>query len=156
MNSTRYASVRAELARMKAAKIRDSGWFSLWDRDETIRWLAIYLKIGSLYDALYRGWSNVAHGEKRDQAGNGWQWGYPSVDSASVAGVIAGDVPQRLSAMQQYDAVYCAWASSSPEGGDEAAIHPGREAGAGVYRQRTGTLSLEQTLIGVHCASAAP
>jgi hypothetical protein len=48
---------------MKAAKIRDGDWFSLWDGPTNIRRLAIHLKIGSMYEALYRGWASVSHGE---------------------------------------------------------------------------------------------
>jgi len=63
LNSPRYASVRAELERMKAAKIRAGGWFSLWDGPKNIRSLAIHLKAGSLYEAPYRAWSSVTHAE---------------------------------------------------------------------------------------------
>lgn len=63
MNSSRYASVQAELLWTKAAKIRDGGWFSLWDGPKNIRGVAIHLKMGSMYEALYRGWSSVTHGE---------------------------------------------------------------------------------------------
>jgi Family of unknown function (DUF5677) len=71
MNSPRYAAIRAEIARMKAAKIRDGGWFSLWDGPKTVRWLAIHLKIGSLYDILYRLWSSVTHGESAIKRASG-------------------------------------------------------------------------------------
>ena len=63
MNSTRYTKVRDELARMKKEKIRDGGWFSVWDGPKTIRELAIHLKCGAIYEALYRSWSSVSHGE---------------------------------------------------------------------------------------------
>jgi hypothetical protein len=63
MNSLRYDGVRTELARMKAAKVKDGNWFSLWDGPKDIRSLAIHLKMGSLYESLYRGWSSVTHGE---------------------------------------------------------------------------------------------
>ena len=62
MDSSRYATVRAELARMKAAKIRDGNWFSLWDGPKDVRALALHLKVGSLYESLYRGYSTAAHG----------------------------------------------------------------------------------------------
>jgi hypothetical protein len=63
LNSPRYAAVCTELAHMKAAKIRDGGWFSLWDGPKTVRDVALRLKMGSLYEALYRGWSSHTHGE---------------------------------------------------------------------------------------------
>lgn len=63
MNSPRYTGVKAELARMKAGKIKDGGWFSLWGGPKNVRDLAIHLRRGALYEALYRGWSSVTHGE---------------------------------------------------------------------------------------------
>ncbi len=63
MNSARYSDVRAELARMKAAKIKDGNWFSLWDGPKDVRNLALHLKLGSIYESLYRGYSSVSHGE---------------------------------------------------------------------------------------------
>lgn len=74
MNSPRYAAVRAELARMKAAKIRDGGWYSLWGGPKNMRELSIRIRHGSQYEALYRGWSCVGHGEgaiKRATGKNG-------------------------------------------------------------------------------------
>jgi hypothetical protein len=63
MNSPRYAGVRAELARMNAGGIRDGGWYGLWDGPKNMRDLAIRLKHGSQYEAFYREWSCVGHGE---------------------------------------------------------------------------------------------
>src|SRR5207244_2506506 len=63
MNSARYAEVRTELARLKAAKMRDGNWFSLWDGPRDVRSLALHLKLGSMYEALYRGYSSVTHGQ---------------------------------------------------------------------------------------------
>jgi hypothetical protein len=74
MKSRRYEGVRAELARMKDNKIRDCGWYSLWDGPKSVRGVAVHLKMGALYEALYRGWSNVTHGEaaiKRAMSGDG-------------------------------------------------------------------------------------
>jgi hypothetical protein len=63
MNSPRYADVQVELARMKAGKLKDGGWFSLWDGPKNVRGLALHLKKGAMYEALYRAWSSVTHGE---------------------------------------------------------------------------------------------
>lgn len=74
MSSARYAAVRAELARMKTEKIRDQGWYSLWGGPKSVRGVAIHLRMGVLYEALYRSWSNVTHGEgaaKRATGGDG-------------------------------------------------------------------------------------
>jgi hypothetical protein len=73
MNSTRYAIVRTELARMKAEKIRDAGWFSLWNGPKNIREVAIRLKMGSFYDVFYRSWSSVTHGEAAVKRASGIQ-----------------------------------------------------------------------------------
>jgi hypothetical protein len=63
MDSARYADVRTELARMKAAKTRGENWFSLWSGPNNVRSLALHLKLGSIYESLYRGYSSVTHGE---------------------------------------------------------------------------------------------
>ena len=63
MNSPRYADVVTELTRMKAAKIKDGNWYSLWNGPKDCRSLALYLKKGSEYEVFYRQWSNVGHGE---------------------------------------------------------------------------------------------
>jgi len=59
---------------MKDNKIRSCGWYSLWDGPQSVRGVALYLKMGALYEALYRSWSNDTHGEgaiKRAMNGDG-------------------------------------------------------------------------------------
>jgi hypothetical protein len=48
---------------MRATKMRDGNWFSLWDGPKDVRSLALHLKLGSMYESLYRSYSSVTHGE---------------------------------------------------------------------------------------------
>ncbi len=74
VNSPRYASVRAEIERVKEERKKakkegtpvkdDAGnWYSLWGGPRDLRALALRLKMLSSYEVLYRSWSNAAHGE---------------------------------------------------------------------------------------------
>jgi hypothetical protein len=74
LNSTRYAVVRAEIDRIKTEKKNAkkagkscgesaSNWFSLWGGPKDVRSLAVQLRLLSLYESLYRPWSNATHGE---------------------------------------------------------------------------------------------
>ncbi len=74
VNSARYSVVRAEIDRIKEEKKKakkkgkrfgesSRNWFSLWDGPTNVQLLAMRLKLLSHYETLYRGWSNVSHGE---------------------------------------------------------------------------------------------
>lgn len=63
VNSPRYAAVRVEIDRMKREKKKAGNWYSLWNGPKDLRSLAIHLKQLSIYEVLYRSWSNTAHGE---------------------------------------------------------------------------------------------
>jgi hypothetical protein len=74
LNSPRYADVRAEIDRIKAAKKKaqsenkpfgesSANWYSLWNGPKDVRGLAARLNHLAMYEILYRTWSAVTHGE---------------------------------------------------------------------------------------------
>lgn len=64
LQSPKYAPIEQEWqATKKAQSGKEPNWYSLWGGPKDIRRLALRLRKGSAYEALYRNWSETTHAE---------------------------------------------------------------------------------------------